>query len=509
MPAPKRSAREHRPPIERAASSSTQARSPSQAQLGVHRPLAQPEGAGRIGGQRLDPAQGLGRKPGRRHVERLLEVRPLERIGLVEDRQHLELAGSHERLDGDLDAGHVASRPGPGRPRPRRPRPGWRGCGRERARAASASSARMTPRLAESATGFSTAGRSTAPASSPGASTTNPGCGIPAAANARRMAALSRVAATAEGGLWARPSRSLASAAAATPPSSTATHGVERRPARQLDDRGRGPVGPAHVDAKRPVAHRSVQRLAAIGRDHDLGADRGRGGEEVLGPVGRGGQQEEHARHDRYPMWVETVLNVTDAAVEKTVLVRSREADPERFALWVEVTGVQGGEYGYDLSLQPLADAPADAHVQDLGRIAVVIPAGSVELLRGATLDRQGDLATGGLVIRNRTPPSPAVGVPATADLSGDIAQRLMQVLEQQINPAIAAHGGSAELVAVEADTAYLRLGGGCVGCGMVSVTLRQGIEVALREAVPVITRVIDVTDHASGENPYYEAAKK
>jgi Fe/S biogenesis protein NfuA len=104
---------------------------------------------------------------------------------------------------------------------------------------------------------------------------------------------------------------------------------------------------------------------------------------------------------------------------------------------------------------------------------------------------------------------SPAIGVPATADLSGDVAQRLMQVLAEQINPAIASHGGSAELVAVEADTAYLRLGGGCVGCGMVSVTLRQGIEVALREAVPVITRVIDVTDHASGTNPYYEAAKK
>jgi Fe/S biogenesis protein NfuA len=206
---------------------------------------------------------------------------------------------------------------------------------------------------------------------------------------------------------------------------------------------------------------------------------------------------------------METVLNVTDAAVEKAVLVRSREADPESFALWVEVTGVEGGEYAYDLSLQPLEDAPADAHVQDLGRIALVIPGYSVEPLRGATLDRQGDLATGGLVIQNRTPPSPAIGVPATADLSGDIAQRLVQVLEEQINPAIASHGGSAELVAVEADTAYLRLGGGCVGCGMVSVTLRQGIEVALREAVPVITRVIDVTDHASGTNPYFEPAKK
>jgi Fe/S biogenesis protein NfuA len=206
---------------------------------------------------------------------------------------------------------------------------------------------------------------------------------------------------------------------------------------------------------------------------------------------------------------METVLNVTAAAVEKAILVRSREADPDRYALWVEVTGVAGGEYAYDLSLQPLSDAPPGAHVQDLDRIAVVIPADSIELLRGATLDRQGDLATGGLVILNRAPSSPAVDTIPSADLSGDLAQRLIQVLDQQINPAIAAHGGSAELVAVEQDTAYLRLGGGCVGCGMVSVTLRQGIEVALREAVPVITRVIDVTDHASGTNPYYEAAKK
>ncbi len=202
-------------------------------------------------------------------------------------------------------------------------------------------------------------------------------------------------------------------------------------------------------------------------------------------------------------------MNVTEAAVEKAVLVRSRETDPERFALWVEVAGVQGAEYTYDLSLQPLDEAPAGAHVADLGRISLVIPGESVELLRGATLDREGDLATGGLVIHNRTPPSPAIGVPATADLSGDVAQRLIQVLEQQINPAIAAHGGSAELVAVDEGTAFLRLGGGCVGCGMVSVTLRQGIEVALREAVPVITHVVDVTDHASGTNPYYEPAKK
>jgi Fe/S biogenesis protein NfuA len=77
------------------------------------------------------------------------------------------------------------------------------------------------------------------------------------------------------------------------------------------------------------------------------------------------------------------------------------------------------------------------------------------------------------------------------------------------VNPSIAAHGGTAQLVAVEDDTAYLRLGGGCVGCGMAAVTLSQGISVAIKQAVPEITNVVDVTDHASGTNPYYEAAKK
>jgi Fe/S biogenesis protein NfuA len=94
-------------------------------------------------------------------------------------------------------------------------------------------------------------------------------------------------------------------------------------------------------------------------------------------------------------------------------------------------------------------------------------------------------------------------------DLSGDVAQRLLQVLDEQINPAIAAHGGRADLVAVEGDTAYLRLSGGCAGCGLAAVTLSQGIEVAIRESVPEIVNIVDVTDHASGTNPYYEATKK
>ena len=95
------------------------------------------------------------------------------------------------------------------------------------------------------------------------------------------------------------------------------------------------------------------------------------------------------------------------------------------------------------------------------------------------------------------------------ADLSGDVAQRVTQVLDHQVNPAIAAHGGHVELVAVDDDAAYLRLSGGCSGCGMAAATVSRGIEVAIFDSVAEIKRVVDVTDHASGTNPYYESAKK
>ena len=107
----------------------------------------------------------------------------------------------------------------------------------------------------------------------------------------------------------------------------------------------------------------------------------------------------------------------------------------------------------------------------------------------------------------------PAVrpGPPATpgAGLDTDVARRVTAVLDREVNPSIASHGGHAELAGIEGATAYLRLGGGCQGCGMATVTLSQGIEVAITQAVSEIDRVVDVTDHASGTNPYFEQAKK
>jgi len=210
----------------------------------------------------------------------------------------------------------------------------------------------------------------------------------------------------------------------------------------------------------------------------------------------------------------EMVLNITDVARQKVLRVRDNEDEPEKLALWLEIAGVAGGKYKYDMYFQPIDYAGPTDVVQRHDDLSVVIPAFSVDKVRGATLDVQGDPVEGGLVLDNPNSPSPAVGAAGgggrpPADLSGDVAQRVLQVLDQQINPSIASHGGHAELVAVEEGTAFLRLSGGCQGCGMASVTLSQGIEVVIKEQVPEIERVVDVTDHASGENPYFESAKK
>jgi Fe/S biogenesis protein NfuA len=206
----------------------------------------------------------------------------------------------------------------------------------------------------------------------------------------------------------------------------------------------------------------------------------------------------------------EPMLSITDPAYDKVMGFLHQEADPERQAMWLEVTGNSGNQWVCNLSLKPLdAAAPYDAVIRHRD-LAIVVPECDFEKVRGATIDWLDDpFAGGGLRVDNPNTPSPEIGVPASGDLSGDVAQRVIQVLDRQVNPSIAAHGGHAELVGVEQGTAYLRLSGGCQGCAMATVTLSQGIETALTEAVPEITSVVDVTDHQSGTNPYFEAAKK
>ena len=205
-------------------------------------------------------------------------------------------------------------------------------------------------------------------------------------------------------------------------------------------------------------------------------------------------------------------------AVGPTVAIRAETslADPDTCKFTASRTVHRGGPYFFE-NQEQAAGSPLIERLFALRGVAHVLVADNVVTVGkepsaswselkapiGAAIRTQ--LLTGSPGISDLSPA--IVGPPV--DLSGDVAQRVVQVLEQQINPSIAAHGGRADLVAVEDAAAYLRLSGGCAGCGMAAVTLSQGIEVALRQSVPEITRVIDVTDHAAGTNPYYEKAKK
>ncbi|HTR02772.1 MAG TPA: NifU family protein [Thermoanaerobaculia bacterium] len=90
----------------------------------------------------------------------------------------------------------------------------------------------------------------------------------------------------------------------------------------------------------------------------------------------------------------------------------------------------------------------------------------------------------------------------------GDLKWAIRDLLDRQINPAVAAHGGFVELIDVRRNNVYLRLGGGCQGCGAADVTLKQGIEKAIRDLAPLVGEILDTTDHAAGRNPYYAPSK-
>ncbi len=200
-----------------------------------------------------------------------------------------------------------------------------------------------------------------------------------------------------------------------------------------------------------------------------------------------------------------TVLSIAPDAIEMITTLAEQEPGEDEYGLYVEVTGIQGPQFTYDLSFMPVADATDAQIVERHDSLAVIIRAADVEKLDGASLS----LSDQGLAMNNpNAPATPTIAAPQ-GDLTGPLADQIQTVLEQQVNPAIASHGGGAELVSVDGTIAYLKLMGGCQGCGMAQVTLRQGIERILMEAIPELTGVIDVTDHESGTDPYYQAAKK
>ncbi len=92
--------------------------------------------------------------------------------------------------------------------------------------------------------------------------------------------------------------------------------------------------------------------------------------------------------------------------------------------------------------------------------------------------------------------------------MSEELKTRVQELIDTMINPAVAGHGGFVELIDVTDNRVYLQMGGGCQGCGAADVTLKSGIERLIKEEIPEIAEVLDTTDHASGQNPYYTPGK-
>ena len=193
------------------------------------------------------------------------------------------------------------------------------------------------------------------------------------------------------------------------------------------------------------------------------------------------------------------MLTFTDRAREmvRAFMTQGEEGDLEALRIGVEGSPVAPR---FELTLVSRADRRDDEREVDLGDFAVLVSEASLDQLDGATVDFVEKVNESGFEVRAAGGGRAAVPAAPT----GPLAERVREVLESQVNPAIAAHGGKIDLVDVRDTEIYLEMSGGCQGCAMSRMTLRQGVERMLRQSVPEITAVHDVTDHAGGANPYF-----
>jgi len=190
------------------------------------------------------------------------------------------------------------------------------------------------------------------------------------------------------------------------------------------------------------------------------------------------------------------MLTITDAAKKKVLALLEGEEQKD-LALRVAIRGRGPGGFRYELQFVGAGERAAEDTVVNAGGFDVLVDPESAPNLKGATVDFLDGVTESGFKVDN---PNPLWTDPK--------AQAVQEVIDTQINPGVASHGGHVALLDVKDDIAYIALGGGCQGCGMADVTLKQGIEVLLKEAVPEIHQVIDTTDHAAGKNPFYQPSK-
>ena len=194
-------------------------------------------------------------------------------------------------------------------------------------------------------------------------------------------------------------------------------------------------------------------------------------------------------------------LELTPAARSQLSAVLGRQSAPAALRIFVRNPGDSPPQF--DMSLEPADAVRHGDTVVDLDGLRVLVDAESRQAVDGATVDFRDDPLQPGFLIE-----PPRIEVPGRFDAASPLTAQVESVLEHHVNPSIAAHGGHAHLVGVKDDVVFVALGGGCQGCSMASVTLTQGIEQILKQAIPRIRAVVDATDHALGQNPFYTADK-
>ena len=193
------------------------------------------------------------------------------------------------------------------------------------------------------------------------------------------------------------------------------------------------------------------------------------------------------------------VMTLTEPAHTKLVELRDEEPEGNRLGVRIEILSDTGPDFTYDLSFATLTKAELTDRIDNHNGLRTIIPAKDVDNLQGATLDYERD----GLVLRNPNKPKPIqLG---TLTIDGELAAEVKSIIDSEINPALDAHGGFVTFAGHDDESVvYLTMGGGCHGCSMSRMTMMQGVQTMIREKIPAVTKVVDVTDHATGENPFY-----
>ncbi len=175
----------------------------------------------------------------------------------------------------------------------------------------------------------------------------------------------------------------------------------------------------------------------------------------------------------------------------------------DSLAVRIQVASPSPLDPRYEITMIEPGEKCAEDLVFDGFGFEVVMEPESARLLDGAHVDWIETLTESGFKVEN-----PNLAPIGSKPLEGPLSDRVRQAIDQFVNPGVAQHGGHVTLVEVRDNIVYLQMGGGCQGCGMASVTLSQGIERILREQVPEIAGIQDVTNHSAGDSPYFTAEK-